>query len=746
MPSFKTLILSPFRFGTPKIKDRIRSSSQRKRKNRQSSNDTTCSRVTATTAAATTIRDQQFREEETRCRENLCDQRDLDDADLSRIDVMASTSADSSSNDEAENSNDHNDCGVCDDEANESTVENFDASSTPEDTSSNDNADDCKNDSSCDIGSEEAHESMVEAVDSMESNLPASDAGIDDHIDDDLSEARLDYLPNYNLMSQSKVVESILNKIEENGYVNKLFSGKVGHDDNDNDNNNDDEIDHQESPINSVVFEKQIETGIKDGRSTEKIETAGPLSPLLSPSSGGSGRDSYFFDDYRSTISGLTEASNYRGAEKRTSVPPSPTNSASIPPSPTNSTISAVNKKMEDFIKTETEVIRQLLTDVDNGDDESTVVEDSILGANEAEQMAREMEREMKLLVKGSYDLLPTTSYDSIEEGNPKDKTSTDNTFGLDSPKINYLPQQDTPDSYEFLLDIHSVIHPGADASVDQSLLSSSISDVSYRPSFSSRRDPFQKRGALSRFKRKMERKRMIRKKIRRQYIKIVLRALFLGLILLSTVFVVNWQWNFSDKNFSDATNSTMAQIKRTKSATKSYIEAQVQFCTTKVDAATVRFVTIFHPSKILDAKNNMINGLQQTSSHVISETKYYTSIIALVTKIHATNGLKATNSLALRLLQSYFWTPEANLQLSLVLKATSQYAKDRLEYAFTDRAAREQRLEEELRLQRIMEAAKEAAVQEAAEKQQQLWTQTMIAGACAFIGSVATNYLWAVM
>ena len=78
------------------------------------------------------------------------------------------------------------------------------------------------------------------------------------------------------------------------------------------------------------------------------------------------------------------------------------------------------------------------------------------------------------------------------------------------------------------------------------------------------------------------------------------------------------------------------------------------------------------------------------------------------------------------------------------------KYVKDRLEYAFTDRAAREQRIEEELRVQKLMKtaakAAAEAAIKEAKEWQQQFWMQTMFAGVCVFAGSVVTNYFWSVI
>ena len=76
-------------------------------------------------------------------------------------------------------------------------------------------------------------------------------------------------------------------------------------------------------------------------------------------------------------------------------------------------------------------------------------------------------------------------------------------------------------------------------------------------------------------------------------------------------------------------------------------------------------------------------------------------------------------------------------------ISSAGQFVQDRLEYAFTDRAAREKQLEEERKLQELLAAA----AKEAAEKQQQqLWTQTMFAGACAFVGSVSTNYIWSAL
>ena len=101
-------------------------------------------------------------------------------------------------------------------------------------------------------------------------------------------------------------------------------------------------------------------------------------------------------------------------------------------------------------------------------------------------------------------------------------------------------------------------------------------------------------------------------------------------------------------------------------------------------------------------------------------------------------HGVRATNDLALSV-RSIMWNSER-------LEAASQYARDRLEYAFTDREARERREEEERRLQKLLEAAAEAAAKEAAEQRQQVWTQTMFAGACAFVGSVATNYIWSAL
>jgi hypothetical protein len=732
--SLKRMFGSPFG-SLKRNKNRISSPSARSKLNDNQSSIGTYSPVSITTTG-TTARDQQSKEEAEESlngaffESDIRDQEYDDDYDDFRSTAMASTSLDASSNEDNDDNNGPG-CGVDND---------------------NDNVNDNDNDN--DDGSiveDDDFKTTVMAARSTESR-DASTGTDDHHRGDEHSETRLDYLPTAD-DKEEKLIHN--NEIDENENVHTRFSGGgVGNAD---DNEDDDTDEHQESPINSVIFEKQIETGSQDSGTTHRIGSTSQLSPLLSPGSGSDERDGFIFDDYRSTISGLTEATtNYhyhRGETKRMSIPPSPTHS-------TNTNNIAVTKKMEAFLKTENEAIRQLLSEVDSGDDESTVVaEECIRGANEAERMAREMEREMELIVHG------------INEN-----SSTENASCMDTttPRANdqhqHQSQQDTPESNQFLTDILSVIHPSSNASVDhhddnenKSLVSDfSFSQTSnshlYRSPRSSRRDLFRKPGRLYKLKKKIEKKKFNRKKIRR-CLKYVLRALFLAFVLSSTAFVVNWQWNFSDQDFSNATKITIVQLKRhtpliiidqkrreeimalvttTTRATQSYVGAQLE-------SATTRLVTIFPTIQIDHAKNRMIEGLRETSSFVVNEATHYTPILAHQTKIHVINGLRATQAFALGQLDySYAWNNLFETKLfSQGFEATNQYVKDRLEYAFTDRAAREQQLNEEERLQKIMEAAAAAAAKEAAEKQQQLLAQTLFAGACAFVGSVATNYLW---
>lgn len=524
-----------------------------------------------------------------------------------------------------------------------------------------------------------------------EINGSSSDTGtgIDEHLDSNF-EKEMDYIPMPDM------------KMDSNGGTGSL---------------DDDDID-DESPINSVVFEKKIETESENGGfTTKRFGSSSQISPLLSPCSPSDGRDGFNFDDYRSTISGLTEINDFRVTEKKMPM---------VPPSPTNSTASAGTKKMEEFLKTETEAIRQLLTEVDSADDESTVVEESMRGANEAERMAREMEREMELLIKGQQqdEILETTTTGnppSSKEEIRKEKPSID-TVGIDVVQATYhQPQQETPDSNEFLKDFNAVIHPASSDSIehteddDDKSLVSLLSQPSLRSPGSSRRNLFRKRNSLYRLKRQQERKKKLAKKKIMRWIKSVL----LSLALCSMVFVANWRLNFSDQDFSNAAKSTMSQLKRNAS---------------KSARATQSYMGV--------AKNSMITGVQDTSSFLIGGAKHYSPIVAEQTKL----GWEATQAFALRQMNSYSLTPEAKDQIWQGLQDTKQYVKDRMEYTFTDRAAREQRIEEERRLQKIMEAAAAAAAQEAAERQQQMMAQTMVAGACAFVGSVVTNYIWSAL
>ena len=455
-----------------------------------------------------------------------------------------------------------------------------------------------------------------------------------------------------------------------------------------------------ESPINSVVFEKRIDTTLSEGPTiTAKLPCSVPLSPLKSPCSAAEENDD--FDDYRSTISGLTEVSNlYK--DRRNFFPP---------PSPTNSTASAaVTKKMEDFLKTETEAIRQILTEVDSGDDESTVVEDAVRGANEAERMAREMEREMELLISGTQPQTDETKED--QEGDQEV----------------YL--QDSPLSDQFLMDIRSVIHPGSESSIvyqcnnedDQSPVSS-MSLVSNRSSTSSpRRDLFRKRSSLYRLNQQKMRQKKLQKRKMKKIVRFCVRTLFLTLILSSMAFMANWKLNFPNHDFTSARRSTMTQL-------ENHIGIKPE-TTAKIK------------SFALDTTRTTNHYIGTASLYLVDNTKHYVPLVMAQTKNHVLSGYTATSAFS-HSVGSYIWTYQTNLHVLDSISSAGQFVQDRLEYAFTDRAAREKQLEEERKLQELLAAA----AKEAAEKQQQqLWTQTMFAGACAFVGSVSTNYIWSAL
>mmetsp|Transcript_13107 Transcript_13107/g.33045 ORF Transcript_13107/g.33045 Transcript_13107/m.33045 type:complete len:602 (+) Transcript_13107:182-1987(+) len=468
-----------------------------------------------------------------------------------------------------------------------------------------------------------------------------------------------------------------------------------------NHSNEDDDGTNNESPINSVVFEKQIDTGLQHSCIADKA-----ISPLLSSCAGA--EEGFSFDDHRSTVSQLTEATNFRGAHR------------TVPPSPTHSTTSVVNKKMEDFLKTETEAIRQLLTDVDSGDEDSTVVEDSIRGANEAERMAREMEREMELLVKGKNDPEASSEDPSDAIGN-----------------------QESPGSDVFLTDFRSVMHPSPESSIchqgdkdDESLISS----LSRTSPTSPRRDLFQKRSSLYRLRQEKKRRKKLNKMKLRKVTRYFLRTLLFTLLLSSTVFVANWKWNFPNQNFSNAARGTRAQLKKKMTIDQERLEEIKAFAFNIAKNTKFQIGSRIQilASTLDGTKNRVALNIRETSSYLVDEAKYYAPLVAEQTKNQVIHSVRATNDLALSV-RSIMWNSER-------LEAASQYARDRLEYAFTDREARERREEEERRLQKLLEAAAEAAAKEAAEQRQQVWTQTMFAGACAFVGSVATNYIWSAL
>jgi len=570
--------------------------------------------------------------------------------------------------------------------------------------------------------------------------------GAESHEDKE-SDTRLDddHLQIADRVSISKLEKPDLKRVESDFDIDKLCLNLGVENESDN-----------ESPIESIVFGKDVENETK--KRPKSINKTISASYMVYASDDSDDDGLVDFDDFRSTISGLTEATNYA-------------KNIIVPPSPSNSTSDASTKKLENFLKTETEAIRKLLSTVESGDDESTVVEESNRGANEAERMAREMEQEMELLIQGNQSLLPDASSrnDSVkeEDANPNDQ------FCFDSPRVDptqatvYRPPKDSPNSDDYLTDIRSVIHPTSDYSVDisRNFDNKSISSSPYSPrshrcgrsiSSPSSRNLFRKRPSLYKLKQKRSQKKMNRKKLRR-LVKRTLRALLITLIVCFVAFVANWQWNFPDRDFGSAANATASQLKHHThidpkkreeviKLARSYMGTQMENCVEKANSAKTMIVEILPTTELEHAKRHVFEGLSRTSSAVVHKAKHYAPIIAQQSKEHLSKGVKATNAFVLDKLDTHVWGPDAKRNVAEGLRNTQVFVQDRLEYAFTDRAVREQQLHEEERLQRLMKAAAAAAAREAAEKQEQLWTQTMVAGACAFLGSVATNYIWSAL
>ena len=488
------------------------------------------------------------------------------------------------------------------------------------------------------------------------------------------------------------------------------------------------------SPLKSVVL--RIDT--KDHCLTQKVgSTISKVLPILSPFSEDVDHDGLDFDDYRSTISGLTEATNFRRAGK------SRIDMSSFA-SPTHSIHSAIHTKIEDFLKTETEAIRRLLSEVDNGDDESTVVEDSIRGANEAERMVKHMEREMEVMLRSSSRDLITSTNDKPVETDCKESLSS-KTLVMDIRPVICQPQQEhKPRSDEVLADIRPVMHAGPEALIDGGE-KKSLGPTTYDSQILHLQSPRVSQRTLFRVK-----KIMTKKKIRR-FLERLVSVLLLTLFMYSAAFVVNWQYNLTNQGFSSASQLTMSQLRaytsidpknskkvvtlvaKTKEATQPYVQASMCFCATKVNIVTT----------------TMIKNIQKASSLAISEAYNVPRRVQNI-RIYPIVGWQIINTFALNQFLSVAWTREAKTRLVKALQNSRKYVKDRLEYAFTDRAAREQRIEEELRVQKLMKtaakAAAEAAIKEAKELQQQFWMQTMFAGVCVFAGSVVTNYFWSVI
>ena len=143
--------------------------------------------------------------------------------------------------------------------------------------------------------------------------------------------------------------------------------------------------------------------------------------------------------------------------------------------------------------------------------------------------------------------------------------------------------------------------------------------------------------------------------------------------------------------------------------------------------------------------KKSIVNSIQATKTYAALESITMTN----ETKTSIVNSIHSTRTYVVGTVYSSF---DVIIHKSIpmeYLQSTKTYLVDTFQYTFTDRKEREERkMEEEKRMQELLLAVVAAtdATAKAEVQQQQMVTTTIFAGACAFLGSVATNYIWAAM
>ena len=144
--------------------------------------------------------------------------------------------------------------------------------------------------------------------------------------------------------------------------------------------------------------------------------------------------------------------------------------------------------------------------------------------------------------------------------------------------------------------------------------------------------------------------------------------------------------------------------------------------------------------------KKSIVNSIQTTKTYAALESIMMTTD---ETKTSIVNSIHSTRAYVVGIVSGSF-DVIVNKSIPMeYLQSTKTYLVDTFQYTFTDRKEREERkMEEEKRMQELLLAVVAAtdATAKAEVQQQQMVTTTIFAGACAFLGSVATNYIWAAM
>jgi hypothetical protein len=488
-------------------------------------------------------------------------------------------------------------------------------------------------------------------------------------------------------------------------------------------------------------------------------------------------------------------------------------------------------------------------------------VDESDRGANEAENMAKEMERILKEFPTTTATTTNSKSSSSSSNSNQQRyrhssyplPTFDDYTTSYPLPPSQHQHQQlssispppplplpppssthnNVPTieavaiSPEVSCDIRYVIHPPPlsssssknnnknnncdDGSISHSSSSTTISRTnSHRSSsLSSSRDLFCKQSSVyllkgssnnnnntnTKSKTPRTRTRTAIYTTRRSWRTVLIYVLVFTLISCTTTFIIHWKVCNSEKGFNDVIqDSTTKFIHALKQTTKvaqttKYYYANEQIIeyyyaplAETILVSTQRTANLYLNTTMYDeTKESIMNSIQAMKTYTLeSITMTDETKASIVNNIHSTRTYvvgTVTSSFDAIINKSipmitegiagYYLTTFTNNKVTATtitpttifqitmecLQSIKIYLVDKFQYTFTNRKEIEERKIEEEKIMKELLAvvaadatAKAEVAKQQQQQQQQMLTTTIFAGVCAFLGSVATNYIWAAM